>query len=68
MADTAEQPPIRETASLRAQLRATLNTRAGLRLAIFMAEILAPSVAKRRSRSRPPLRGSSPSPTGREPG
>jgi hypothetical protein len=65
MADTIGQPRTGETAALRTRLLAALNTRAGLRQAIFMAEILAPPVAKRGARSHPPTRASSSSSMGR---
>jgi hypothetical protein len=67
MADTIEQPRTGEAAALRTRLLAALHTRIGLRQAIFMAEVLAPPVAKRRSRRRPPTGVSSASPTGRGP-
>ena len=67
MADITPQRLTEEVASLHRRLLAALNTRAGLRQAILMAEILAPPVAKRRARSHPRTRASSASPTGRTP-
>jgi hypothetical protein len=67
MADAIAQPRTERVAALRARLLAALKTRAGLRQAIFMAEVLAPPVGKRRSRRRPPTGASSASPTGRGP-
>ena len=64
MADTTVQPSTDGAAALRTRLLAALNTRAGMRQAIFMAEILLPPVAKRRVQSHPPTRALSSSSMG----
>ena len=68
MADALAQPRPERVAALRARLLAALKTRAGLRQAIFMVEVLAPPVAKRGARLHSSTRASSPSSPEREPG
>jgi hypothetical protein len=51
MADTPEQRPKTEASRLRLRVLAMLTTPTGLRQAFFMAEILGPSLARRKIRA-----------------
>jgi hypothetical protein len=51
MAETLEQSTETEVSRLRLRVLAMLTTSAGLRQAFFMAEILGPPLARRKSRA-----------------